>query len=226
MKWCGGITEYTTVPLRLQGTHQETQTRRWSSLSCVSVTGIFHLVTVTILHAGTPSPPTKAETNKSMLLSLDPKPPLSKLYTFLPVCCSLLWRSRAVFTRSSRMVEVEDPPEEFVHPLLGFSPAADWLTVIFIILGALLLLVLIGVCWCQCCPQYCCCYIRCPCCPTRCCCPEQGERGQTISGVGWYWFPVPQADQLPMPRSKPWGLLGSPPCILPPQAQNTLPLAL
>uniref|UniRef100_A0A8C0ZQ07 Ig-like domain-containing protein n=1 Tax=Castor canadensis TaxID=51338 RepID=A0A8C0ZQ07_CASCN len=48
-----------------------------------------------------------------------------------------------------------------------------WLTVIFIILGALLLLVLIGVCWCQCCPQYCCCYIRCPCCPTRCCCPEQ-----------------------------------------------------
>ncbi|XP_015104595.1 immunoglobulin-like domain-containing receptor 1 isoform X8 [Vicugna pacos] len=48
-----------------------------------------------------------------------------------------------------------------------------WLTVIFIILGALLLLLLIGVCWCQCCPQYCCCYIRCPCCPTRCCCPEE-----------------------------------------------------
>nr|XP_012635960.1 immunoglobulin-like domain-containing receptor 1 isoform X5 [Microcebus murinus] len=48
-----------------------------------------------------------------------------------------------------------------------------WLTVIFIILGALLLLLLVGVCWCQCCPQYCCCYIRCPCCPTRCCCPEE-----------------------------------------------------
>ncbi|ELV13653.1 Immunoglobulin-like domain-containing receptor 1, partial [Tupaia chinensis] len=48
-----------------------------------------------------------------------------------------------------------------------------WLTVIFIVLGALLLLLLIGVCWCQCCPQYCCCYIRCPCCPTRCCCPEE-----------------------------------------------------
>lgn len=44
---------------------------------------------------------------------------------------------------------------------------------IFIILGALLLLLLIGVCWCQCCPQYCCCYIRCPCCPTLCCCPEE-----------------------------------------------------
>uniref|UniRef100_A0A673T5V5 Immunoglobulin like domain containing receptor 1 n=1 Tax=Suricata suricatta TaxID=37032 RepID=A0A673T5V5_SURSU len=48
-----------------------------------------------------------------------------------------------------------------------------WLTVIFIILGALLLLLLIGVCWCQCCPQYCCCYVRCPCCPARCCCPEE-----------------------------------------------------
>ncbi|XP_072820202.1 immunoglobulin-like domain-containing receptor 1 isoform X2 [Vicugna pacos] len=63
-------------------------------------------------------------------------------------------------------------PAHVVQPLLGFS-AADWLTVIFIILGALLLLLLIGVCWCQCCPQYCCCYIRCPCCPTRCCCPEE-----------------------------------------------------
>ncbi|XP_037382506.1 immunoglobulin-like domain-containing receptor 1 [Talpa occidentalis] len=48
-----------------------------------------------------------------------------------------------------------------------------WLTVIFITLGALLLLLLIGVCWCQCCPQYCCCYVRCPCCPDRCCCPEE-----------------------------------------------------
>ncbi|XP_006869480.1 PREDICTED: immunoglobulin-like domain-containing receptor 1 [Chrysochloris asiatica] len=48
-----------------------------------------------------------------------------------------------------------------------------WLTVIFIILGALLLLLLIGVCWCQCCPQFCCCHIRCPCCPARCCCPEE-----------------------------------------------------
>ncbi|KAF3827511.1 hypothetical protein GH733_002997 [Mirounga leonina] len=48
-----------------------------------------------------------------------------------------------------------------------------WLTVIFIILGALLLLLLIGVCWCQSCPQHCCCYIRCPCCPARCCCPEE-----------------------------------------------------
>ncbi|XP_066478277.1 immunoglobulin-like domain-containing receptor 1 [Tiliqua scincoides] len=49
----------------------------------------------------------------------------------------------------------------------------NWLTVIFIILGCLLLLLLIGVCWCQCCPQYCCCHVRCPCCPSCCCCNEK-----------------------------------------------------
>nr|XP_014433167.2 immunoglobulin-like domain-containing receptor 1 [Pelodiscus sinensis] len=48
-----------------------------------------------------------------------------------------------------------------------------WLTVIFIILGGLLLFILIGVCWCQCCPQHCCCHVRCACCPTRCCCNEE-----------------------------------------------------
>uniref|UniRef100_A0A8C3SPZ7 Immunoglobulin like domain containing receptor 1 n=1 Tax=Chelydra serpentina TaxID=8475 RepID=A0A8C3SPZ7_CHESE len=48
-----------------------------------------------------------------------------------------------------------------------------WLTVIFIVLGGLLLLILIGVCWCQCCPQHCCCHVRCACCPTRCCCNEE-----------------------------------------------------
>ncbi|NXN98063.1 ILDR1 protein, partial [Rhinopomastus cyanomelas] len=48
-----------------------------------------------------------------------------------------------------------------------------WLTVLLIILGGFLLLLLIGVCWCQCCPQYCCCYLPCVCCPTRCCCNEE-----------------------------------------------------
>ncbi|XP_054830752.1 immunoglobulin-like domain-containing receptor 1 [Eublepharis macularius] len=48
-----------------------------------------------------------------------------------------------------------------------------WLTVMLIVLGGLLLFVLIGVCWCQCCPQHCCCHVRCPCCPTRCCCDEE-----------------------------------------------------
>ncbi|NXE45756.1 ILDR1 protein, partial [Casuarius casuarius] len=48
-----------------------------------------------------------------------------------------------------------------------------WLTVLLIIFGGLLLLLLIGVCWCQCCPQYCCCHIPCVCCPKRCCCNEE-----------------------------------------------------
>ncbi|KAE8621279.1 hypothetical protein XENTR_v10004748 [Xenopus tropicalis] len=48
-----------------------------------------------------------------------------------------------------------------------------WLTVLFIVLGGLLLFLLIGICWCQCCPHCCCCYVRCPCCPTKCCCPEK-----------------------------------------------------
>uniref|UniRef100_UPI00398EA4D8 immunoglobulin-like domain-containing receptor 1 n=1 Tax=Pristiophorus japonicus TaxID=55135 RepID=UPI00398EA4D8 len=48
-----------------------------------------------------------------------------------------------------------------------------WLTVIFIIMGILLLFILISICWCQCCPQRCCCYLRCICCPKRCCCPEE-----------------------------------------------------
>ncbi|XP_075292809.1 immunoglobulin-like domain-containing receptor 1 isoform X1 [Opisthocomus hoazin] len=48
-----------------------------------------------------------------------------------------------------------------------------WLTVLLIVLGGLFLLLLIGICWCQCCPQYCCCHIPCVCCPTRCCCNEE-----------------------------------------------------
>ncbi|NXU75419.1 ILDR1 protein, partial [Oreotrochilus melanogaster] len=48
-----------------------------------------------------------------------------------------------------------------------------WLTVLLIVLGGLLLLLLIGVCWCQCCPQHCCCHLPCVCCPERCCCNEE-----------------------------------------------------
>ncbi|KAK7172024.1 hypothetical protein R3I93_004345 [Phoxinus phoxinus] len=48
----------------------------------------------------------------------------------------------------------------------------DWLLVVLVVLGFLLFLLLIGICWCQCCPHTCCCYVRCPCCPERCCCPR------------------------------------------------------
>ncbi|XP_011380057.1 lipolysis-stimulated lipoprotein receptor isoform X2 [Pteropus vampyrus] len=48
----------------------------------------------------------------------------------------------------------------------------DWLFVVVICLAVFLVFLLLGICWCQCCPHTCCCYVRCPCCPERCCCPE------------------------------------------------------
>lgn len=48
----------------------------------------------------------------------------------------------------------------------------DWLFVVVVCLASLLLFLLLGICWCQCCPHTCCCYVRCPCCPDKCCCPE------------------------------------------------------
>uniref|UniRef100_A0A670IK88 Lipolysis stimulated lipoprotein receptor n=1 Tax=Podarcis muralis TaxID=64176 RepID=A0A670IK88_PODMU len=48
----------------------------------------------------------------------------------------------------------------------------DWLFVVLVVLGFFLVLMLFGICWCQCCPHTCCCYVRCPCCSEKCCCPE------------------------------------------------------
>ncbi|XP_073457821.1 lipolysis-stimulated lipoprotein receptor isoform X2 [Aquarana catesbeiana] len=48
----------------------------------------------------------------------------------------------------------------------------DWLFVVLIILAAFFLFLMIGICWCQCCPHTCCCYVSCPCCPEKCCCPR------------------------------------------------------
>nr|XP_042124181.1 lipolysis-stimulated lipoprotein receptor isoform X2 [Peromyscus maniculatus bairdii] len=58
--------------------------------------------------------------------------------------------------------------------LPGFraGPLEDWLFVVVVCLAGFLLFLLLGICWCQCCPHTCCCYVRCPCCPDKCCCPE------------------------------------------------------
>ncbi|XP_008985986.4 lipolysis-stimulated lipoprotein receptor isoform X3 [Callithrix jacchus] len=48
----------------------------------------------------------------------------------------------------------------------------DWLFVVVVCLAVFLVFLLLGICWCQCCPHTCCCYVRCPCCPEKCCCPE------------------------------------------------------
>ncbi|XP_056611831.1 immunoglobulin-like domain-containing receptor 2 isoform X3 [Triplophysa dalaica] len=48
----------------------------------------------------------------------------------------------------------------------------EWVFVGVVVLGSILFLLLVGICWCQCCPHSCCCYIRCCCCPDTCCCPK------------------------------------------------------
>ncbi|XP_006867433.1 PREDICTED: lipolysis-stimulated lipoprotein receptor isoform X1 [Chrysochloris asiatica] len=48
----------------------------------------------------------------------------------------------------------------------------DWLFVVVVCLATILFFLLLAICWCQCCPHTCCCYVRCPCCPDKCCCPE------------------------------------------------------
>ncbi|XP_029980766.1 LOW QUALITY PROTEIN: immunoglobulin-like domain-containing receptor 2 [Sphaeramia orbicularis] len=48
----------------------------------------------------------------------------------------------------------------------------EWAFVGSVVLGSVLFLVLLGICWCQCCPHSCCCYVSCCCCPNTCCCPR------------------------------------------------------
>ncbi|KAM9709402.1 immunoglobulin-like domain-containing receptor 2 isoform 2-T2 [Menidia menidia] len=48
----------------------------------------------------------------------------------------------------------------------------EWAFVGAVVLGSVLFLLLLGICWCQCCPHSCCCYVRCCCCPDTCCCPR------------------------------------------------------
>ncbi|XP_035015139.1 immunoglobulin-like domain-containing receptor 2 isoform X4 [Hippoglossus stenolepis] len=48
----------------------------------------------------------------------------------------------------------------------------EWVFVASVALGSVLFLLLFGVCWCQCCPHSCCCYVSCWCCPDTCCCPR------------------------------------------------------
>ncbi|XP_075449707.1 immunoglobulin-like domain-containing receptor 2 isoform X4 [Ascaphus truei] len=59
----------------------------------------------------------------------------------------------------------------------------EWVFVGLVILGTILFFLMVGVCWCQCCPHSCCCYVRCPCCPETCCCPRAlYEAGKAAKG--------------------------------------------
>ncbi|CAL8323037.1 unnamed protein product [Merluccius merluccius] len=70
----------------------------------------------------------------------------------------------------------------------------EWVFVGSVALGSILFLLLVGICWCQCCPHSCCCYLRCCCCPETCCCPrhlyEAGKMAKTSQ-------PLPSA-QVPV----------------------------
>ncbi|XP_067402397.1 immunoglobulin-like domain-containing receptor 2 isoform X8 [Emydura macquarii macquarii] len=57
-------------------------------------------------------------------------------------------------------------------PSFAVEIMPEWVFVGLVILGAFLFFLLVGICWCQCCPHSCCCYVRCPCCPDSCCCPR------------------------------------------------------
>ncbi|XP_062831010.1 immunoglobulin-like domain-containing receptor 2 isoform X1 [Anolis carolinensis] len=75
----------------------------------------------------------------------------------------------------------------------------EWVFVGLVILGVFLFFLLVGICWCQCCPHSCCCYIRCFFCPDTCCCPralyEAGKAAKagyppTVTSIpGPYYIP-------------------------------------
>ncbi|XP_028292152.1 immunoglobulin-like domain-containing receptor 2 isoform X2 [Gouania willdenowi] len=73
----------------------------------------------------------------------------------------------------------------------------EWAFVGSVVLGSILFLLLLGICWCQCCPHSCCCYVRCCCCPDSCCCPrhlyEAGKiaKGQRPAQVPVYPYYIP-----------------------------------
>ncbi|XP_035264684.1 lipolysis-stimulated lipoprotein receptor-like [Anguilla anguilla] len=63
---------------------------------------------------------------------------------------------------------------------LDFMP--DWVFVALVILGGCCCLLLVGICWCQCCPHSCCCYLPCCCCRQRCCCPQHLYEAGKVAG--------------------------------------------
>ncbi|KAM9321440.1 immunoglobulin-like domain-containing receptor 2 [Gastrophryne carolinensis] len=86
----------------------------------------------------------------------------------------------------------------------------EWVFVCLVVLGIFLFFVMVGLCWCQCCPHSCCCYVRCPCCPETCCCPRALYEAGKAAKVGYppavptacppyYISTVPVAAPVPAP---------------------------
>uniref|UniRef100_A0A8C9DJV8 Immunoglobulin like domain containing receptor 2 n=2 Tax=Prolemur simus TaxID=1328070 RepID=A0A8C9DJV8_PROSS len=83
----------------------------------------------------------------------------------------------------------------------------EWVFVGLVILGVFLFFVLVGICWCQCCPHSCCCYVRCPCCPDSCCCPQALYEAGKAAKAGY----PPSVSGVPGPYSIPSVPLGGAP---------------
>ncbi|CAL8267164.1 unnamed protein product [Lota lota] len=73
----------------------------------------------------------------------------------------------------------------------------EWVFVGSVALGSVLFLLLVGVCWCQCCPHSCCCYLRCCCCPETCCCPRHLYEAGKMAKTGQPPQPL-QPSQIPV----------------------------
>ncbi|XP_030232623.1 immunoglobulin-like domain-containing receptor 2 [Gadus morhua] len=86
-------------------------------------------------------------------------------------------------------------PEDLL-PGFEMKIMPEWVFVGVVALGSVLVLLLLGVCWCQCCPHSCCCYVSCWCCPDTCCCPRHlYEAGKGIK-VGTH---TPTPTVMPYP---------------------------
>ncbi|XP_006876054.1 PREDICTED: immunoglobulin-like domain-containing receptor 2 [Chrysochloris asiatica] len=92
-------------------------------------------------------------------------------------------------------------------PSFAVEIMPEWVFVGLVILGVFLFFVLVGICWCQCCPHSCCCYIRCPCCPDSCCCPQALYEAGKAAKAGY----PPSVSGVPGPYSIPSVPLGGGP---------------
>ncbi|XP_036437824.1 immunoglobulin-like domain-containing receptor 2 isoform X3 [Colossoma macropomum] len=108
-----------------------------------------------------------------------------------------------------------------VLPEFELEIMPEWVFVGSVVLGSVLFLLLVGVCWCQCCPHSCCCYLRCCCCPDTCCCPkhlyEAGKMAKSgqppqIALYSPYYIPAPVVSQ-PAPALIDPKLTAEPPSV-------------
>ncbi|XP_074246130.1 immunoglobulin-like domain-containing receptor 2 isoform X3 [Saimiri boliviensis] len=92
-------------------------------------------------------------------------------------------------------------------PSFAVEIMPEWVFVGLVLLGIFLFFVLVGICWCQCCPHSCCCYVRCPCCPDSCCCPQALYEAGKAAKAGY----PPSVSGVPGPYSIPSVPLGGAP---------------